>query len=163
MPTTLEALDAMASGFTIANVTPFGSPRGRFVVQLVPPGIRPGAPVEVDVTNVVSQQMINDAIDDVSAVIFTKEDSIGNLNGIDLDTAFIIGNDTEAEDELSSVILIGPPRRKVEAFNARHFSNSEGEMEIVVGRELLVLAADLHRAASRVSASVFRSTRTNTG
>lgn len=92
-------------------------------------------------------QAIKDAIDDVGAVIFTKKDSIGNLNDIDLDTAFIIGNDTEAEDELSSMIFIGPPRRKIEAFNASNFSDSEGEMEIVVGRELVVFAADLHRAS----------------
>jgi hypothetical protein len=87
-------------------------------------------------------QSVKDALDDAPAVIFKKTNSISNLNDIDLEGGFF--NDTEAEDELSSAIMIGPPRRKVEAFNDRDFSTSQGQMDIVVGAELLVLAANLH-------------------
>lgn len=77
-------------------------------------------------------------------VVFRKADEIDNLNDIDLDTAFIIGNDTEAEDELSSLIFFGPPRRQVRCFNARNFSDSEGQMNVTLGAELIVEVSDLH-------------------
>lgn len=85
---------------------------------------------------------IKDAIDAAGNFVFRKTDSISNLNDIDLEGGFF--NDTEAEDELSSLIFVGPPRRKVQAFNARGFSDSEGEMEVTIGPELLVLAQSLH-------------------
>jgi hypothetical protein len=87
-------------------------------------------------------QTVKDAIDAGGNFVFRKTDSISNLNDIDLEGGFF--NDTEAEDELSSLIFVGPPRRKVQAFNARSFSDSEGEMDVTVGPELLVLAQSLH-------------------
>jgi hypothetical protein len=85
---------------------------------------------------------VKDAIDAAGNFVFRKTDSISNLNDIDLEGGFF--NDTEAEDELSSLIFVGPPRRKVQAFNARSSSDSEGEMDVTVGPELLVLAQSLH-------------------
>jgi hypothetical protein len=93
-------------------------------------------------------QAVKDALDNAPAVIFGKTNSESNLNDIDLETHwFPLQNDTEAEDELSSVIMIGPPGRKVEAFNKRNFETGEGQMDVVVGGELMVLGADLHTSA----------------
>lgn len=78
-------------------------------------------------------------------IAFRKADQIGNLNDIDLESGLI--NDTEAEDELSSMILIGPPRRRIECFNARKFSTSEGQLDLTAGTELIALVADLHSAS----------------
>jgi hypothetical protein len=77
-----------------------------------------------------------------ATIIFRKADSISNLNDIDLEGGLI--NDTEAEDELSSLALIGPPRRQIQCFNARNFSTSEGQMNATVGGGLLVRASSLH-------------------
>jgi hypothetical protein len=92
-------------------------------------------------------QTVKDALDNAPAVIFDKTNSESNLNDIDLETHWFPRNDIEAEDELSSVILIGPPRRKVEAFNDRSFATGEGQMDVVVGGELMVLGANLHTGA----------------
>ena len=77
-----------------------------------------------------------------ATIIFRKSDSISNLNDIDLESGFF--NDTEAEDELSSLALIGPPRRQIQCFNARSFSTSEGQMNATVGGGLLVRSSSLH-------------------
>lgn len=77
-----------------------------------------------------------------ATIIFRKADSITNLNDIDLESGFI--NDIEAEDELSSLALIGPPRRQIQGFNARSFSTSEGQMNATVGGGLLVRVSSLH-------------------
>lgn len=98
---------------------------------------------------------IKDAIDQAPHTAFQKTDRIDNLNDIDLESGF--WNDTEAEDELSSLIFVGPPRRMAKCFNARDRSDSEGEMDVTVGGELLVLVDNLHsnnpasRPAGRVS------------
>jgi hypothetical protein len=78
-------------------------------------------------------------------VTFRKTDEISNLNDIDLESGFF--NDTEAEDELSSVILVGPPHRRIEGFNDRSFSTSQGQIDITVGTELIVQIASLHSAS----------------
>lgn len=75
-------------------------------------------------------------------IVFRKADEIDNLDDIDLESGLI--NDTEAEDELSSLILFGPPRRQARCFNAQDFSDSEGQMNVTVGAELIVEVADLH-------------------
>lgn len=82
---------------------------------------------------------------DSAKVTFRKANQIGNLNDIDLDTGIL--DDTEAEDELSSMTLIGPPRRRMECYNARDLSTSEGQMNVTVGAELIVRVSDLHTAA----------------
>jgi hypothetical protein len=80
-----------------------------------------------------------------ASVTFRKSDQISNLNDIDLESGTF--NDTEAEDELSSMILLGPPRRSMECFNARSFDTSEGEMVLSVGIELIAKVASLHNAS----------------
>jgi hypothetical protein len=92
-------------------------------------------------------QTVKDAIDNAPAVIFGKTNSESNLNDIDIETHWFPRNDIEAEDELSSVIMIAPPGRKVEAFNKRNFGTGEGQMDVVVGGELMVLSANLHSGA----------------
>lgn len=75
-------------------------------------------------------------------IVFRKTDEIKNLNDIDLEGGTL--NDTEAEDKLSSLIFFGPPRRRVQCFNARSFSASEGQMNVTIGAELLVEIPNLH-------------------
>jgi hypothetical protein len=77
-----------------------------------------------------------------TSLAFRKADQLSNLNDIDLASGFF--NDTEAEDELSSMILLGPPHRRIQGFNARDFSTSEGEIDVTVGPELIVQIASLH-------------------
>lgn len=91
-----------------------------------------------------SMTTVSDALES-GHVVFRKANEIGNLNDIDLESGFF--NDTEAEDELSSMILIGPPHRRIECFNARNFSTSEGQMNLTVGIELIALVANLHNAS----------------
>ena len=45
------------------------------------------------------------------------------------------------------MILIGPPRRRIECFNARNFSSAEGQFNLSTGTELIALVADLHSAS----------------
>ena len=101
-----------------------------------------GAAVGLAAFFVGNLQAVKDALDAGGNVVFRKTDSIGNLNDLDLESGFL--NDTEAEDELSSLIFIGPPGRRVQAFNDRNLSDSEGEMDVTIGPELLVLASSLH-------------------
>jgi hypothetical protein len=75
-------------------------------------------------------------------IVFRKADELKNLNDIDLEGGLL--NDTEAEDELSSLIFFGPPRRQVQCFNARNFSASEGQMNVTLGAELIVEVQNLH-------------------
>lgn len=76
---------------------------------------------------------------------FRKTNEIDNLNDIDLESGFF--NDTEAEDELSSLIFVGPPGRRIENFNARDFSTSEGQMDVTLRHELIALLPDTHSAS----------------
>jgi hypothetical protein len=78
-------------------------------------------------------------------VTFRKSDQISNLNDIDLESGWF--DDTEAEDELSSLLLLGPPRRSIECFNARGFDTDEGEMVLFAGIELIAKVANLDSAS----------------
>lgn len=77
------------------------------------------------------------------SITFRKADQIANLSDIDIGGGIF---DT-AEDELSSVILVGPPHRRVQGFNGRDFGTSEGEIDFTVGIELIVQVANLHSAS----------------
>ncbi len=68
-------------------------------------------------------------------VQFRATDSIGNLNDITLIQRGLFENDTEAEDELSSLIFIGPAGKRVQCFNARDFDDGEGQIDITIGRQ----------------------------
>jgi len=76
---------------------------------------------------------------------FRKTNEIGNLNDIDLESGWI--NDTEAEDELSSLAFVGPPGRRLESFNARGFGTSEGQMNVTLRHELIALLRDTHSSS----------------
>lgn len=90
-------------------------------------------------------------------VQFRAQDGIGNLNDITLIQRGFFSNDTEAEDELSSLIFLGPPGRKVECFVARRFRDGEGRFDLTIARsvvegeeriglELFTAARSLHAA-----------------
>ncbi len=75
-------------------------------------------------------------------VIFRKADEISNLNNIDLETHWY--GDVEAEDELSSMLLIGPPRRRIEGFNKQSFDTGQGQMNLTIDIHLIAMVATLH-------------------
>lgn len=77
-------------------------------------------------------------------LVFEKRDSIANLNDIDLIKRGFLSNDTEAEDELSSMILVGPTGRGVECFNDRNFKSGEGKFTLVARAYLHALVLSLH-------------------
>lgn len=77
-------------------------------------------------------------------ISFRKTDSIGNLNSITLVQRAWYQNDTEAEDELSSLFMIGPRRRSAEFFNKRHHESGDGKFTLTVGRFLYAGIRNLH-------------------
>jgi hypothetical protein len=81
---------------------------------------------------------------------FRAEDGIGNLNDITLIQRSIFENDTEAEDELSSLIFVGPPGRRLQCFNARDFDTGEGQLDIVLGPEMFAAVHNLHSGTPTV-------------
>jgi hypothetical protein len=79
---------------------------------------------------------------------------VANLNDITLihyDSWF--ENDIEAEDELSSLVLIGPAGRVARLFNARNFNSNEGQLDVTVPDSLMVQVADLHSATPSTTPS----------
>lgn len=77
-------------------------------------------------------------------LVFEKRDQIGNLNDIDLIKRGLLSNDTEAEDELSSMILVGPSGRGVECFNDRNFKTGEGKFTLLSRVNLHAVVRSLH-------------------
>lgn len=53
-------------------------------------------------------------------------------------------SDTQAEDELSSMIFVGPELREVECFNARNTNPKEGHFILTIGSELHALVRHMH-------------------
>ncbi|HWH32530.1 MAG TPA: hypothetical protein VNU01_07645 [Egibacteraceae bacterium] len=80
-------------------------------------------------------------------VQFRAADSIGNLNDITLIQRSWYENDTEAEDELSSLILIGREGRGVRCSNARGQDDDEGQFTVRTGSSLLAIIRSLHSAS----------------
>jgi hypothetical protein len=72
---------------------------------------------------------------------FRKTDAITNLNDITLETDWF---NTEAEDEMSSLLLVGPPRRKAEFFNDRSFKVFQGVITLRTDVQLAGGVRDLH-------------------
>lgn len=100
---------------------------------------------------------LNSALAAQPHVQFRAADRINNFNDITLIQRGIFSNDTEAEDELSSLIFIGPPGKTVECFNARNTSSREGQFNLTIARrvvegveqigpELFTLIRSLHTA-----------------
>ena len=71
---------------------------------------------------------------------------INNFNDITLIQRSWYQNDTEAEDELSSLIFIGPVRKRVSCFNARDRDSDEGQFDLTIGSKIFALIRDLHQA-----------------
>jgi hypothetical protein len=70
-------------------------------------------------------------------VQFRAQNGITNLNDITLIQRGIFNNDTEAEDELSSLIFVGPPGRRVQCFVAKHFRDGEGRFDLTIARRVV--------------------------
>ena len=77
-------------------------------------------------------------------IVFRKTDEISNLNDIVLKQNPWWKNDIEAEDELSSLMLLAPPGRRVRCCNARNMNTGEGAFEVVAPPELLLEVKSLH-------------------
>ena len=77
-------------------------------------------------------------------VQFRSTNAIGNLNDITLIQRGFFENDTEAEDELSSLIFIGPRGKQAQLFNARDFKTDEGALTLTIGQNLFVIVRNLH-------------------
>ena len=109
--------------------------------------------------------VINTALANEPHVSFRRTDSVGNLNNITLVQRAWYENDTEAEDELSSLLMIGPRGRRAEFFNDRGFDDGEGKFTVTLGRELFAGIRDLHRAspASEPTGSEIQVNRTPPG
>jgi hypothetical protein len=76
-------------------------------------------------------------------VVPAVQDDISNLNDWTLIQRSIFENDTEAEDEISSLIFIGAAGKRVRCYNARNFDTGEGEIDVSAGSECYVLIRDL--------------------
>ncbi|WP_028063469.1 hypothetical protein [Solirubrobacter soli] len=74
-------------------------------------------------------------------VAFVRTDGLANLNTITLIERTL--NDIEAEDELSSLILLGPAARRARLFVRRDFDQSAGRLDVAVSDENIVLIANL--------------------
>jgi len=79
-----------------------------------------------------------------SGIAFRKGDGITELDDITLSGGFF--NDTEAEDELSSLVLFSRRGRKAELFNDRRYAAGEGAFVLQTGPELVAGVRDLHHA-----------------
>ncbi|HEY0736270.1 MAG TPA: hypothetical protein VGD69_15245 [Herpetosiphonaceae bacterium] len=77
-------------------------------------------------------------------VKFRKQEGIANLNDVVLIQNDPITNDMEAEDELSSLVLIGNHGARVQCYNAREFKTDEGWFEANVRDKLIVMVRNLH-------------------
>lgn len=76
-------------------------------------------------------------------VQFRAADSIGNLNDITLIQRGWFENDTEAEDELSSLILIGREGRGARCSNARNNNDDEGQFIVRTASQLFAIIRNL--------------------
>jgi hypothetical protein len=67
---------------------------------------------------------------------------VTDLNDVTLASGTV--NDTEAEDELSSLALFGRPGRKADLFNDKRFKQGEGAFTLETGPQLMAGVRDLH-------------------
>jgi hypothetical protein len=81
-------------------------------------------------------QILSSALAAQPHVQFRVADSIGNFNDITLISRAWYENDTEAEDELSSLIFLGPPGKVLQCFNDRHLDEGEGWFQLTIGRRV---------------------------
>ncbi len=95
---------------------------------------------------------VGELINAISAqphVTFRKadsNDSIRNLNDITMIQNGMFTNDIEAEDEISSMIVVGPNGRRVSCFGARRKTHGEGFFTVVVSARLHATVRSLSAA-----------------
>lgn len=80
-------------------------------------------------------------------VQFRSTNRINNLNDITLIQRGFFENDTEAEDELSSIIFIGPAAKRAQLFNARDTNAGAGAFTLTVGPNFVTIVRNLHSAS----------------
>jgi hypothetical protein len=85
-------------------------------------------------------QQMTSALGAQPHVQFRAADSISNFNNITLDSGF--WNDTEAEDELSSMIFIGPQGKTIECFKDR--GHKGGKFHLTIGNKFHASIRSLH-------------------
>jgi hypothetical protein len=77
-------------------------------------------------------------------VHYMRADKLDNLNQITLIQHGAARNDIEAEDELSSMILLGPANRRARCFIRRNRDAAGGRMDVTVQDDNIVLIPSLH-------------------
>jgi hypothetical protein len=82
---------------------------------------------------------------------FRAVKELSNLNAVVMIQRDLTHNDIEVEDEVSSLILIGPEGTKASLFNRRDFGEGDGHLEVLTGGARLVVIRDLHTAGKPVS------------
>jgi hypothetical protein len=87
------------------------------------------------------------AITGATNVHFIVANEVSDLNAYTLIQRAWYENDTEAEDEISSMILIGPKGSKIDCFNGRSFGTGEGALRVETGDELYAGIPDLHSSS----------------
>jgi hypothetical protein len=75
---------------------------------------------------------------------FEKNDGRANLNGIKLINRPWPEDDTEAENELSSIVFVGASGRQVACFNARRYKGGDGWFTLTVREKLHAKVPSLH-------------------
>ena len=76
-------------------------------------------------------------------VAFVRTDALTDLHTITLIPRGVLANDIKAEDEVSSLILLGPAGRRARLFIHRGFDQAGGRLDVGVEDENAVLIADL--------------------
>jgi hypothetical protein len=82
---------------------------------------------------------------------FRAVNQLDNLNAVVMIQRDAVHNDIEVEDEVSSLILLGPKGTKVSLYNNRDLVSADGVLEIETGGAGLVVIRDLHTAGDPVS------------
>ncbi|HEX2061443.1 MAG TPA: hypothetical protein VHK90_11950, partial [Thermoanaerobaculia bacterium] len=79
-----------------------------------------------------------------------SSNNFDNFNDVTLKThwmGWLFGwTNTEAEDELSSMIFLGPQRKTVRCFNDRARTPGQGSFDLTIGPKLHAIIRDLHSA-----------------
>jgi hypothetical protein len=75
-------------------------------------------------------------------VVVVPGNAVKNLNTRDILQGII--DDTEGENEISSLIIVGPPGTRVECFNARDHSPRKGQLNLVTDSSYVIAVRDLH-------------------
>ena len=76
-------------------------------------------------------------------VAFVRTDALTDLHTITLIPRGVLADDIKAEDEVSSLILLGPAGRRARLFIHRGFDQTGGRLDVGVEDENAVLIADL--------------------